>query len=74
MNVFTVLKELGFMGLYRGARACLLRDVPFSAIYFPTYAHMKTVTADDQVGLVLIFISYICNTNKFDLSHNAIIR
>ena len=29
------------MGLYRGATACLLRDVPFSAIYFPTYAHLK---------------------------------
>lgn len=35
INVFSVLKELGFMGLYKGARACFLRDVPFSAIYFP---------------------------------------
>lgn len=29
------------MGLYRGASACLLRDIPFSAIYFPTYSHLK---------------------------------
>jgi solute carrier family 25 aspartate/glutamate transporter 12/13 len=29
------------MGLYKGASACLLRDVPFSAIYFPTYSHLK---------------------------------
>jgi solute carrier family 25 (mitochondrial aspartate/glutamate transporter), member 12/13 len=29
------------MGLYKGASACLLRDIPFSAIYFPTYAHLK---------------------------------
>ena len=29
------------MGLYKGASACLLRDVPFSAIYFPTYNHLK---------------------------------
>ncbi len=32
----------------QGARACLLRDIPFSAIYFPCYAHMKKFTADDQ--------------------------
>lgn len=36
-----IVKNLGIMGLYKGAGACLLRDVPFSAIYFPTYAHMK---------------------------------
>lgn len=36
-----VVKELGLFGLYKGARACLLRDVPFSAIYFPAYAHVK---------------------------------
>jgi solute carrier family 25 aspartate/glutamate transporter 12/13 len=30
------------IGLYKGASACLLRDVPFSAIYFPTYNHLKT--------------------------------
>ncbi|TMS35270.1 hypothetical protein L596_002708 [Steinernema carpocapsae] len=48
VNVFTVLKDLGFLGLYKGARACFLRDVPFSAIYFPAYAHAKLYSADDQ--------------------------
>jgi len=48
IGVFTVLKELGFAGLYKGARACFLRDVPFSAIYFPAYAHAKKQTADEQ--------------------------
>ncbi|KAJ1944659.1 mitochondrial aspartate-glutamate transporter agc1 [Linderina macrospora] len=37
----TIVKELGLMGLYKGASACLLRDVPFSAIYFPCYSHLK---------------------------------
>ncbi|KAJ2906596.1 hypothetical protein MKZ38_000851 [Zalerion maritima] len=36
-----IVRNLGLMGLYKGAAACLLRDVPFSAIYFPTYNHLK---------------------------------
>uniref|UniRef100_A0AC34RR23 EF-hand domain-containing protein n=2 Tax=Panagrolaimus sp. JU765 TaxID=591449 RepID=A0AC34RR23_9BILA len=48
INVFTVLKDLGFFGLYKGARACFLRDIPFSAIYFPVYAHCKMATCDEQ--------------------------
>ncbi|KAI0532675.1 mitochondrial carrier domain-containing protein [Xylaria digitata] len=36
-----IVKNLGLKGLYKGASACLLRDVPFSAIYFPTYNHLK---------------------------------
>ncbi|KAL1984012.1 hypothetical protein VTN96DRAFT_9697 [Rasamsonia emersonii] len=37
-----IVKNLGLVGLYKGASACLLRDVPFSAIYFPTYSHLKS--------------------------------
>ncbi|KJE88487.1 calcium-binding carrier protein [Capsaspora owczarzaki ATCC 30864] len=37
----SIVRQLGFMGLYKGATACLLRDVPFSMIYFPAYAHAK---------------------------------
>ena len=36
-----IVRQLGLLGLYRGASACLLRDIPFSAIYFPTYFHLK---------------------------------
>lgn len=36
-----IIRHLGLVGLYKGASACLLRDVPFSAIYFPAYAHLK---------------------------------
>ncbi|KAI9656560.1 MAG: mitochondrial aspartate-glutamate transporter agc1 [Bathelium mastoideum] len=36
-----IVKNLGLVGLYKGASACLLRDVPFSAIYFPSYNHLK---------------------------------
>ncbi|XP_034190352.1 calcium-binding mitochondrial carrier protein Aralar1 isoform X5 [Osmia lignaria lignaria] len=47
VRAWTVVKELGLFGLYKGARACFLRDVPFSAIYFPMYAHLKTRLADE---------------------------
>lgn len=43
-----VVRELGFRGLYKGARACFLRDIPFSAIYFPVYAHTKKRFADEH--------------------------
>ena len=43
-----VVRELGFRGLYKGARACFLRDIPFSAIYFPVYSHTKKRFADEH--------------------------
>jgi solute carrier family 25 aspartate/glutamate transporter 12/13 len=43
-----VVRDLGFPGVYRGASACLLRDVPFSAIYFPAYAVLKEFLIDQQ--------------------------
>lgn len=36
-----IIRQLGVLGLYKGATACLLRDIPFSAIYFPAYWHLK---------------------------------
>ncbi|KAK7495609.1 hypothetical protein BaRGS_00013056, partial [Batillaria attramentaria] len=36
------------VGKSRGAKACLLRDIPFSAIYFPAYAHTKKFFADEN--------------------------
>lgn len=42
------VKELGITGLYKGARACFLRDIPFSAIYFTAYAHLKLHFADEN--------------------------
>ncbi|KRZ09074.1 putative calcium-binding mitochondrial carrier K02F3.2, partial [Trichinella zimbabwensis] len=44
----SVLRDLGLRGLYKGASACFLRDIPFSAIYFPLYAHAKRWFADED--------------------------
>ncbi|MFT7799534.1 calcium-binding mitochondrial carrier protein Aralar1-like [Arapaima gigas] len=48
VSALSVVRDLGFFGLYKGAKACFLRDIPFSAIYFPVYAHAKAELADDQ--------------------------
>jgi len=39
-------REVGIRKLYTGASACLLRDIPFSAIYFPAYANLKAYYSD----------------------------
>eukprot|EP01125_Pyxidicula_operculata_P003028 TRINITY_DN1313_c0_g1_i5.p1 TRINITY_DN1313_c0_g1~~TRINITY_DN1313_c0_g1_i5.p1 ORF type:complete len:306 (+),score=43.03 TRINITY_DN1313_c0_g1_i5:243-1160(+) len=46
----TIIKELGLKGLYKGAGACLLRDIPFSGIYFPTYAKMKELLTEPDAN------------------------
>ncbi len=33
---------------FQGSRACFARDIPFSAIYFSLYAHMKKLTANHE--------------------------
>ncbi|KAJ8334204.1 hypothetical protein SKAU_G00398430 [Synaphobranchus kaupii] len=48
VSALSVMRELGFFGLYKGAKACFLRDIPFSAIYFPCYAHTKAAMADED--------------------------
>ncbi|KAM5157905.1 electrogenic aspartate/glutamate antiporter SLC25A13, mitochondrial [Mantella aurantiaca] len=48
VSALTVLRDLGFFGLYKGAKACFLRDIPFSAIYFPCYAHLKSSFAGED--------------------------
>jgi solute carrier family 25 aspartate/glutamate transporter 12/13 len=41
MSFSEVAADLGLAGLFKGAQACLLRDIPFGAIYFPAYAMCK---------------------------------
>uniref|UniRef100_A0A3B3Z8J9 Mitochondrial glutamate carrier 2 n=1 Tax=Periophthalmus magnuspinnatus TaxID=409849 RepID=A0A3B3Z8J9_9GOBI len=38
-----LLKTHGLAGLYRGAGATLMRDVPFSMIYFPLFANLNAI-------------------------------
>ncbi|KAM9650418.1 LOW QUALITY PROTEIN: electrogenic aspartate/glutamate antiporter SLC25A13, mitochondrial [Trichechus inunguis] len=48
VSALSVVRDLGFFGIYKGAKACFLRDIPFSAIYFPCYAHVKASLANED--------------------------
>ena len=37
----------GVSNIYKAASACLIRDVTFCTLYFPSYAHIKPLLADD---------------------------
>ena len=47
-----IVRELGLRGLYRGTPATLMRDVPFSFIFFPLSSYLKLQAAerDRQAG------------------------
>ncbi|XP_034390016.1 mitochondrial glutamate carrier 1 isoform X2 [Cyclopterus lumpus] len=48
-----LLKTRGLAGLYRGAGATLVRDVPFSMIYFPLFANLNAL-GRERVGDVQV--------------------
>ncbi|KAF7303166.1 Mitochondrial inner membrane protein [Mycena kentingensis (nom. inval.)] len=57
-----IIRQLGLLGLYKGASACLLRDIPFSAIYFPTYGHLKKdVFQEGYNGKQLSFLELLAS-------------
>ncbi|CAK5280634.1 unnamed protein product [Mycena citricolor] len=57
-----IIRQLGVLGLYRGASACLLRDIPFSAIYFPTYGHLKSdLFHEGYNGKQLSFLEFLAS-------------
>lgn len=57
-----IIRQLGVVGLYRGATACLMRDIPFSCIYFPAYSHLKTdLFHQDYNGKQLSFLETLAS-------------
>lgn len=43
-----IVRGMGIRGLYSGSLATLARDVPFSVLFFPGYAHLKRILADEN--------------------------
>jgi len=43
-----LISTQGVSGLYRGALSTILRDVSFSILYFPLFAHLKSLGSHNQ--------------------------
>jgi solute carrier family 25 aspartate/glutamate transporter 12/13 len=50
LTMTSVCRDLGFPGVYRGASACLLRDIPFTAMYFPSYTAIKNLLVEQRAN------------------------
>ncbi|KAK7176787.1 hypothetical protein R3I93_000892 [Phoxinus phoxinus] len=54
-----LLKDKGITGLYTGLGATLLRDVPFSIIYFPLFANLNSLGRRNTDGSAPFYISFL---------------
>lgn len=58
ISTVQVVRNLGITGLYRGSSATLLRDVPFSALFFPLYANLKKLIGNEDTMLTSLVAGF----------------
>ncbi|KAI9184470.1 hypothetical protein H9P43_003523 [Blastocladiella emersonii ATCC 22665] len=60
-SLMQVVRNLGLRGMYKGTAATLMRDVPFSILFFPSHAFFKSLCEDENghVGFGSVFGSGI---------------
>ena len=61
-NYQNILKNIGIFNLYKGVSLCILRDVPFSAIYFPTYSILNNYIPNYSASLISGIIAAVSVT------------
>lgn len=56
-----LLKTRGILGLYRGTAATMLRDVNFSIVYFPLFAHLNSLgpRRQNESGESVFWVSFL---------------
>ncbi|XP_041965785.1 mitochondrial glutamate carrier 1 [Alosa sapidissima] len=54
-----LLRSKGIAGLYKGLGATLLRDVPFSMVYFPLFANLNDLGKRGVEGPAPFYVSFV---------------
>ncbi|KAG0426313.1 hypothetical protein HPB47_026551 [Ixodes persulcatus] len=54
-----LIRERGLVGLYKGTGATMLRDVTFSVIYFPLFAHLNSLGPRRGDGTSVFWASFL---------------
>ncbi|XP_030057129.1 mitochondrial glutamate carrier 1 [Microcaecilia unicolor] len=54
-----LLRTKGVAGLYKGLGATLLRDVPFSMVYFPLFANLNKLGQKTPDGKAPFYVSFV---------------
>jgi len=62
-SAMMIINELGPRGLFTGAGACLLRDVPFSIVYFTLYGNLKRIPQKDENGRLSAPQLFLCGVS-----------
>lgn len=62
-SMFHLARNLGLSGLYKGTQATLLRDVPFSMVFFSLNANLRTQLTDSEGNLPIsrVFLAGIAS-------------
>lgn len=63
-----LIRKKGLLGLYRGTFATMLRDVSFSVVYFPLFAHFNSIGPKRSDGSTIFWASFLAGCSAGSVS------
>ncbi|NXI58422.1 GHC1 protein, partial [Chloroceryle aenea] len=68
-----LLRSKGIAGLYKGLGATLLRDVPFSIVYFPLFANLNKLGQKDPNVKAPFYVSFLSGLCYIPSAHHCLL-